>query len=388
MKSKPGNQEVSGPNKDVKYDLIINHGIEEGFEHKQLEKRDFIRETARLLGKPKKIFLGMGDFLEVGDYSKLLDSVFYDETGVHFEKILDKNNRKIAEMGNIPFSFFKIAVYYPEFLLKEVPTFCASVIGKKSRLFPGSEVFIRYLKEYDPLILSAIPFEIAIELVTRLGLNKENLISTEYKIAANELKQEVYDGEVTRFISGDRKSLEIEKHLGGLNLQDNEIVYIGRGEAGAKTFSSVNSIAFNPSRNIVSESTISLYGSSLESLLVLFNFEGELNTLLASHQWEEYLPSLVVFSEKKEKSEELINIETEHQMWQNNVIGLRIEHAGESYASVEREIDVTFGGSFVDMKQVRSMIAKRMSNYQDNPQELVKEVYHIALQRYKNFCTV
>ena len=75
-------------------------------------------------------------------------------------------------------------------------------------------------------------------------------------------------------------------------------------------------------------------------------------------------------------------------MWQNNVIGLRIEHAGESYASVEREIDVTFGGSFVNMKEVRSMIAKRMSRYQDNPQELVKEIYHIALQRYKNFCTV
>ena len=71
------------------------------------------------LKKPKKIFLGMGDFLEVGDYSKLLDSVFYDEGSVHFEKILDKNNRKIAEMGNIPFSFFKLAVYYPEFLLKE-----------------------------------------------------------------------------------------------------------------------------------------------------------------------------------------------------------------------------------------------------------------------------
>ncbi len=374
--------------REEKYDLVINHGLEEGYEHLSLEKKEFLNETSRLFNKPKKIFLGMGDFLEVGDYSKLLDSIFYDEGSVHFEKILDKNNRKIAEMGNIPFSFFKLAVYYPEFLLKEVPTYCTSVIGKKSRLFPGAEMFIRYVKEYDPMILSAMPYEIAIELVKRLDLDDEHLISTEYKLKQNEMKKDVYAGDVVRFISGDRKSLEIEKHLGGLELTDRDIVYIGRGEAGAKTFSHVNSIAFNPSRSIVTESSITLYGSSLESLLVLFNFEGEIDRVLSSADFEPFLPSLVVFSEKKEKSEELINLEMEHLLWQSNIIGQRIERAGESYTSVEREIEVTFGGSFIDMKQVRNMISRRMSQYRENPQELVKEIYHLALQRYKNFCTV
>ncbi len=382
------NIEYTKKSKEEKYDLIINRGIEKGFEHHSLGKKEFLNETSRLLNEPKKIFLGMGDFLEVGDYSKLLDSIFYDEGSARFEKVLDKNNRKISEMGNIPFSFFKLGIYYPEFLLKEVPTYCTSVIGKKSRLFPGAEIFVRYIKEYDPMILSAMPYEIAIELVKRLDLGNEHLISTEYKLAKNEMKKEVYAGDILRFISGDRKSLEIEKHLGGLDLRDEDIVYIGRGEAGAKTFSHVNSIAFNPSASIVSESTITLYGSSLESLLVLFNFKGEIDRVLSSTDWEQYLPSLVVFSEKKEKSEELIKIEKEHQIWQNNIIGQRIEHSGESYASVEREIEVTFGGSFVDMKEVRKMISERMYQYRDKPQELVKEIYHIALQRYKNFCTV
>jgi hypothetical protein len=55
---------------------------------------------------------------------------------------------------------------------------------------------------------------------------------------------------------------------------------------------------------------------------------------------------------------------------------------------VEREIEITFGGSFVNMQEVRDMIGKRMQAYREKPQELVKEIYRIAKQRYKNFCTV
>ena len=374
--------------KEQKYTLIINKGPADGFEVREMDKKDFLAETSRLLHRPKKIFLGLGDFLEVGDYKKLMDSIFFDKEGVLFENILDKNNRKISEEGNIPFSFFKLAVYFPDFLLREVPTFCVSVIGKKARLFPGSVNFIKYIKEYDPLVLSAMPYEIAIEFVKRVGLGDKNLISTEYRIKKNEKHKDVYAGDIKRFISGDRKSLEIEKHLGGLDLRNEDIVYIGSGESGVKTFSQVNSVAFNPPSNIASESRLTLYGSSLESMLILFNFDGELDGVLSSSPWEEFIPSLVVYSAQKGKSRELLKLEYEHLVLQNNIIGQRIEHSGDSYASVEREIDVTFGASFVDMKEVREMISKRMHEYKDNPQELVKEIYRIAKQRYKNFCTV
>jgi hypothetical protein len=353
-----------------------------------LEKDDFVRKLSQYIVEPRKIFLGLGDFLEVGDYNQLLDSVFFTEEGAYFENILDRNNRKISEDGNIPFSFFKLAVYYPDFLLKEVPTYCMSVIGKKSRLFPGADTFIRYIREYDPMVLSAMPYEIAIEIIRRAGLDDENLISTEYKIKKNEKNKDVYAGDVTRFISGDRKSLEIEKTLGDQSLGDEDILYIGRGEAGVKTFGHVNSIAFNPSVSIMPESKFTIYGSSLESLLVLFNFKGELQRILTSESFEEYLPSLVVYSESKEKSPELLAIEQEHLILQNNILGQRIEYSGESYTSVKREIEITLGGSFVDMRDVREMIVNRMKDYIQSPQDLVKEIYRIALQRYKNFCTV
>ena len=113
----------------------------------------------------------------------------------------------------------------------------------------------------------------------------------------------------------------------------------------ALTFSIINSIAFNPSANIISESKISIYGSSLESLLVLFNFEGELEKFLFSDAVEEFLPSLVVYSEVHEKSEELIEIELSHRYLQNNIIGQRIEHSENSFNSVLRDIDIAFGGA-------------------------------------------
>ena len=47
------------------YDLIINHGIDEGYEKKSLEKTQYIRELSKLIEAPKKVFLGLGDFLEV-----------------------------------------------------------------------------------------------------------------------------------------------------------------------------------------------------------------------------------------------------------------------------------------------------------------------------------
>jgi hypothetical protein len=370
---------------EKKYTLIINRGIEGGYEARSFDKKDFLRETSTLLKKPRKIFLGLGDFLEVGDYNKLLDSIFFDEEGVQLENILDKINRRISEEGNIPFSFFKLAVYFPDFLLKDVPTSCVTAIGKQSRLFPGAVNFVKYIKEYVPIVLTAIPHEIAIEFVKRVGLGEENLIATEYKIKKNENNRDVYSGDINRFISGDRKSIEIERVMNEQELREAEVVYIGRGEAGVKTFSTVNSIAFNPPENIIPESRITLYGSSLESLLVLFNFEGELERFLLSDIIEEYLPALVVYSEVKKKSPELIDLELREGYRQNNIIGQRIEYSGESYYSVERDIEVAFGGSSIDIRAVREMISNRMANYKKNPQKLVREISAIARERYMSF---
>lgn len=365
---------------EITYSLIINRGIEEGFENYLLNKTDFLREVGKLLKPPKKVFLGLGDFLEIGDYSKLLDSIFFDDDGAKFENILDENNRKIAEEGNIPISFFKMAVYFPDFLLKNVPTFCASVIGKKSRLFPGAVNFIKNISQYDPTVLSAMPYEIAVEFMRRIGLDDSKLIATEY-LTKQEGNHEVYAGGVKRFISGDHKRLEIEKTLVEQNLKDEDSVYIGSGEAGLTTFSSVNSIAFNSSPPVTGKSRISAYGSSLESLLVLFNFDGKLNPFLTQDNIEECLPSLVVFSHKHEKSDELLEIEAEHLRLQNSIVGQRVEHYSESYASVEREIEITLGGSFVNMEDVRAMISKRMKVYKENPIDLLKQIYKISQQR-------
>lgn len=369
------------------FKLIINKGKTEGFEVKCLDKKNFLRETSTLIKEPKKIFLGLGDFLEIGDYNQLLDSVFYSRGSVVFENTLDKINRIISDVGDVPASFLKLAVYYPDFLLKNVPTFCVSVIGRKSRIFPGAATFVKYIKEYDPLILTAMPFEISIEFTKRVGLTAKNLISTEYKTIKNEKGRDVFAGDIKRFISGNRKSLEIGKIMNSMGIEEDEVLYIGRGEAGAKTFSAVNSIAFNPSEQIIPESRISLYGSSLESLLVLFNFGGELEKYLISEKSEEYLPSLVVYSKGKGKSQELIDIELEHRHKQNNIIGQRIEYSEDSYSSVEREIEIEFGGSNIDINEVKELVFERMESFKDSPQELVNKIYSISKDRYRSFCT-
>jgi hypothetical protein len=369
------------------YDLIINRGKDKGFERISLEKKDYLKEVSYLLKEPRKVFLGLGDFLEIGDYSTLIDNIFFDTEGIKIENILDSNNRQISIEGDVPFSFFKLAVYFPDFLLKDVPTSCISVIGEKSRLFPGAELFIKFIKPYAPLVLTAMPFELAIEFVKRVGLNETNLFSTDYRKKLDQAGKEVYAGDINRFISGDRKSLLIEKFMHEGNLKSDDVVYIGRGEAGVKTFSTMNSIAFNPFDNIIPEASITLYGSSLISLLPLFNFGGRLNHVLLSEQFEEFMPSLTVFSTVKEKSRELIDIEMQFRNMQNNIIGQRIEHSGESYQSVEREIEVVFTGSSVNINQVKKMVTERMEEYRNNPGELVKKIQEIAADRYKNFCT-
>ena len=373
---------------EQKYDLIINRGLEKGFEIKSLDKKDFVRETAVLLKKPKKIFLGLGDFLEIGDYNRLLDSFFLENKSIKFEHILDDYNRRIAEEENIPFSFFKLAVYLPDFLLKDVPTSCVTDIGKKSRLFPGSETFVKYIKEYDPVVLTAIPYEMAIEFLRRVDLGDENLISSVYKVIEDENASDVYAGDIDRFVSGTRKIIEIKDAMRSQYLNEDEVVYIGCGESGINTFSTINSIAFNPSENIIPETRISLYGSSLESLLVLFNFEGELEKFLLSDFVEGFLPTLVVYSEINEKSEELIDIELTHKHLQSNIIGQRIEHSENSFDSVLRDIDIAFGGASYDINHVKKMIADRMEMYRNNPLELVINIYEIAKDRYKRFPTM
>ncbi|MFA5518492.1 MAG: hypothetical protein WDA74_04480 [Spirochaetota bacterium] len=367
-----------------KYEIIINNGINEGFEVLTLNKKDFIFYLAGYLRKPKKIFLGMGDFLEIGDFNNLIDTVLLDNDVAKLEGVLDKNNRKLSEEGEIPFSFFKLAVYYPDFLLKDVPVECVSIIGKKARLFPGAEIFTSYISEYNPLILTAIPFDISVEYVKRLGLSQKNLISTEYKKTVVNNKP-VFSGEIMRFISANRRIIEIEKIMAEMNLREDDVLYIGRGEAGSSTFSFYNSIAFNPSKNIIDKSRISLYGSTLESLLVFFNFNSEIEKHLLSEEFEENLPSLVVLSNNEEKSEELINIELEHRQLQENVIGLKIEHSEDSYVSLEREINILLGASTINMSAVRDHIFSRMQQYIDDPQNLVKLVYNIARERYKSF---
>jgi hypothetical protein len=373
--------------KENKYELIINNGPDQGYEHHILDKKEFIRETAKLLTRPKKIFLGLGDFLELGDYNNLIDAVLLDQDVTKLEGIIDKNNRKISEEGEIPFSFFKLAVYYPDFLFKGVPVECISTIGRKARLFPGSEGFISHIKKYNPLVLTAIPYEISIEYMKRMGLGKINLLATEYKKALVNNK-EIFTGDIVKFVSGNRRSLAIEKTMAEMDYRTDDILYIGRGEAGSNTFTTYNSIAFNPAEGILSKPQYSIYGSTLESLLVLFNYDNELEEHLLSDQFEQNLPSLIVFSRTKGKQSELIELELEHRQMQENIIGLKIEHSEDSYASLEREINVLLGASTVNITMVRSMIFSRMSKYLDDPQGLVRDIYSIARERYKNFCTV
>jgi hypothetical protein len=373
--------------KENTYELIINNGLDQGYEHHILDKKTFIKETSKLLTRPKKIFLGLGDFLELGDYNNLIDAVLLDQDITKLEGIIDKNNRKISEEGDIPFSFFKLAVYYPDFLFKGVPVECISTIGRKARLFPGSEGFIRYIKQYNPLVLTAIPFEISIEYMKRMGLSKINLLATEYKKSVVN-NREIFTGDIIKFVSANRRSLAIEKIMAEMDYRDDDILYIGRGEAGSNTFTTYNSIAFNPAEGILSKPQYSIYGSNLESLLVLFNYDNELEEYLLSDSYEQNLPSLIVFSRIKEKQRELVELELEHRQMQENIIGLKIEHSEDSYASLEREINVMLGASTVNISMVRSMIFSRMTKYLDDPQGLIRDIYSIARERYKNFCTV
>jgi hypothetical protein len=133
------------------YTFVHNRGPLEGFEVMELDKASFIRQASSLLKKPKQVFLGLGDFIEIGDYNNLFDSILFEKESVQFENLLDNANRKIAAQGNIPFSFLKLAVYFPDYLLKNVPTYCASIVGKKGRLFPGAETFMKKIKPFHPV---------------------------------------------------------------------------------------------------------------------------------------------------------------------------------------------------------------------------------------------
>lgn len=371
---------------EKKYELIINHGIADGFERFELNRPDFIRELCCRIKRPRKIFLGMGDFLEVGDYNNLIDALLLDQEIAKLEGILDKNNRKISQESDIPVSFFKLAVYYPDFLLRDVPVEIISTIGKKARLFPGAEDFIRNIKYLSPLIFTAIPYDISIEYAKRLGLDSSNILATEYKKARVNTR-EVYTGDIVRFVSGNRRAIAIEKYMAEKDIRDDEIVYVGRGEAGSTTFSTYNSIAFNPPEWIMKRSNTTIYGSSLESLLTLFNFNDELTPLLLSDRFADSMPSLVVLSSVKEKRDELVEIELEHRQLQDNIIGLNMEHSEDSYGTLEREINVMLGASAINITAVRNMIFNRLKGYINEPQLLVRDIYSIAKERYKNLCS-
>ncbi|MCU0849166.1 MAG: hypothetical protein MUD12_14895 [Spirochaetes bacterium] len=368
---------------ETKFELAINRG--KSYEHLFLGKKDFLAETSKLFKEPKKIFLGMGNFLELGDYHNLLDSVLFFEEGIELEKILDKNNRRVAAEGNIPFSFFKLAVYFPDFLLKDVPASCLSIIGKKSRLAPGAEIFFQHIKKYSPLVLTAIPYSIAIEFIKRLGLGKENLFATDYKVKKDNSQRVIFTGGINRFVSGDRKSIEIEKCMIDNSLTENEVAYIGSGEAGMATFSRIrNSIAFNPTINVMPESRINVYGSSLESLLVLFNFNEGLRPYLMSGMMDDCLPSLVVYSESREKPKELMELEMEHRRYQKNILSQRVEHSGTGFDTVLNDINVELKGSPIGIENIREMVYERIKKHMENPQEIVKTIYSIARERYKS----
>jgi hypothetical protein len=235
--------------------------------------------------------------------------------------------------------------------------------------------------------MTAIPYEISIEYIKRMGLEKKNLLSTEYKkdIINN---KEVFIGDIIKFISGDRRALAIEMFMAENDYVNDDILYIGRGEAGTNAFTAYNSIAFNPVKGIMNKSKFTIYGSTLESLLVLLNYWNELEKYLLSNHYEENIPSLIVYSNIREKNEELIEIELEHRQLQENTIGLEIERSEDDYGSLEREIDVLLGASTVNITMVRSLILSRMSKYLNDPQGLVKDIYLIAKERYKAFNTI
>ena len=97
------------------------------------------------------------------------------------------------------------------------------------------------------------------------------------------------------------------------------------------------------------------------------------------------MPSLIVYPEVKEKSDEVIDLELPQRQLEDNIIGQRIEHTGESYESVERDVEVAFAGSSININEVKNLINERMAAYRYKPQDLVKKIYDIARVRYKNF---
>lgn len=348
-------------------------------------RKEFISASAGLLQKPKKIFIGLGDFLEIGDYNQLLDSIFYDEESTVIEIFLDEINRKLSLKGQIPFSFIKLAVYYPDYLLKEVPTQCAVSVGLKTRLFPGAKHFISIMKKYDPMILTAIPYEIASQIVNRLGLEDEHLVSTEYRKMEGSKNIELYTGDIEKFISGERKIIEIEKYMALSNTKEDDVMYVGRGEAGLITFSKINSIAFNPSDAIIPLSHFTVYGSSLESLLVLFNDSQEINRFLLSDLGEHILPSLIVVSDVKEKPDEIIELEKKHRRLQANIIGQRIEHGTESYTTLKRDIELSLSAYPFSFPAVKDMVRSRLDKFRIDPQSFTDEICTIAQKRYQSW---
>ena len=99
------------------------------------------------------------------------------------------------------------------------------------------------------------------------------------------------------------------------------------------------------------------------------------------------MPSLVVLSSVKEKRDDLVEIELEHRQLQENIIGLKMEHSEDSYGTLEREINVMLGASAVNIAAVRNMIFNRLKGFINEPQLLVRDIYNIAKERYKNLCS-
>jgi len=351
----------------------------------EYNRKDFIAACSELLYRPKKLFVGLGDFLEIGDYNQLLDSIFYDEESAIIENFLDEINRKLSEAGQIPFSFLKLAVYYPDYLLKDVPTQCAITVGSKTRLFPGAVHFINFINNYNPMILTAIPYEIANEVVKRVGSDDDHLVSTEYKKIISQKNIALFAGDIEKFISGERKIIEIEKYMALSNTKDEDVLYVGRGESSVITFSKINSIAFNPSDSIIPHSRITVYGSSLESLLVLFNDSPEINKFLLSEIGEHILPSLIVLSDVKEKPAEIIELEKQHRRLQANIIGQRIEHGTESYTTLKRDIELSLSAYPFNFQAVKEMVKERLEKFKINPKEFIDEICSIAQKRYQNW---
>ena len=235
------------------------------------------------------------------------------------------------------------------------------------------------------MILTAIPYEIANEVVKRVGSDDDHLVSTEYKKIISQKNIALFAGDIEKFISGERKIIEIEKYMALSNTKDEDVLYVGRGESSVITFSKITSIAFNPSDSIIPHSRITVYGSSLESLLVLFNDSPEINKFLLSEIGEHILPSLIVLSDVKEKPAEIIELEKQHRRLQANIIGQRIEHGTESYTTLKRDIELSLSAYPFNFQAVKEMVKERLEKFKINPKEFIDEICSIAQKRYQNW---